>query len=166
MKHISSTTSVSYRLTEAGSSGWFSQQGYSQYYKRLTLQDKGLLPQGEEVYGYAQVLEHIEELRKSEHNGVLHYADMLFHVEVIGTMVTRILPNEGIPTKRTPVSETDRFYQDCKVTMFDMEMQKYLRGQVRQISTTGILVHWSDNEPNRLSRYEAVGEDIKNIRVL
>lgn len=162
MKLISNTTSVKYRVTHEGSNGYFSPEGYSQYNDRYLLDRKGLLPPNEQIYGYAQAVAHIEELRKEEHRGSFPFADTIFHIEIIGTMTTRLLPDEGIPKKVVPIKEIDRFYQECRVTMFDMKEQKHIRGTVTGIDADRVRILWNDGQ---LCEYD-LDQDLINIRVL
>lgn len=142
MKHISSKSSVSYRVTHDGFHGWFSQDGYSQYFKRINLYRDGKLPDGEQIYGYAQAIEHIAELRKSEYMGELHYADTVFYVEVIGTLTTMILPDEGTPTKTTKAKEIEKFGLHNRVSMYNHGTGTYMYGTVLRIGNNSIYIKW------------------------
>jgi hypothetical protein len=68
----------------------FRQEDYSSYYYRLTKSVSGSLEYDEEVYGYAQALEHISELRQHVYNGKKIYENEEFQV-VAETTITTIV---------------------------------------------------------------------------
>lgn len=68
-------------------SGVFSPEGYSKYYDRMRAADKGTLPEGEQVYGYEQAVEHAKEIKKKDKFA----ADTQFLIEV-QTIVSTIIP--------------------------------------------------------------------------
>ena len=54
-----------YRVTYEGTYGTMAPDGYHGYRERLIMRDNGTLPPGEQVYDYAQALDHIRQLKRS-----------------------------------------------------------------------------------------------------
>ena len=80
---------IRYHVTYEGMGGHFAEDGWSGYNERWKLRNTGLLGI-EEVYGYAQALEHIEELKSKVWNGERHYEYKKFQIEIHTIAVTTI----------------------------------------------------------------------------
>ncbi len=84
------TTNTSFLVSAKGSSGWYSQDGYSKYTERWKLNQEGKLPPGEQVYGFAQCLDHIKELREHVYYGDLVNKDKHFVIQSSTVVTTEI----------------------------------------------------------------------------
>lgn len=82
-------THTRYHVTYEGFHGHFSEEGYSKYYNRRELYYQGALPDGEQIYGYDQALEHIEELKKDAKENS-HWRNAKWVIEVETTVTTYI----------------------------------------------------------------------------
>jgi len=87
---ITNKTYSFFLVSIEGRGGHFSQEGYSKYSERWNMNNKGTLPKGEEIYGYQQALEHIEELKNSVYEGKKHYADKQFQIQIETRTVTTV----------------------------------------------------------------------------
>lgn len=70
---------VSYYVRVGDSSGYLAPDGYTAYLTRWQADAMGLLPAGEQVYGYEQALAHIEQVRHESPSGTK------FSIDVINT---------------------------------------------------------------------------------
>lgn len=92
MKKTKTKTSTYYTISIVGDNGsYFSQEGYSKYYDRLSLERKNELPEGEEIYGYKQALEHIAELKEKVYEDKKTYAEKQFQINVVTKVKTEII---------------------------------------------------------------------------
>jgi hypothetical protein len=82
-------TAIRYYVTYEGMGGHFSEDGWSGYNERWRLKNDGLLD-GEDVYGYKQAQEHIEQLKTREYLGKLAYPNVQWQIQIITTVVTVI----------------------------------------------------------------------------
>lgn len=86
-----STDSVtSYLVSSSEGSGFYSPDGFSKYSERWQLKQNGELKPGERIYGYAQALEHIEEIKQHVYQGKKHNEKAVFTIH-INTMVTTVI---------------------------------------------------------------------------
>lgn len=73
-------TYTQYFVTSKGSHSYFAPEGYEGYPDRFKLYNKGYLPEGEEIYGFEQALEHIKQLKAVIYEGKLQYATEEFQI--------------------------------------------------------------------------------------
>lgn len=84
---MKTNTTIQYRLSLLNENCWFSELGYSKYYHRVDMYKKGIIDVND-IYGYDQCLEHMEELK----NGKLgeRYEKAKFKISIITTVTTEI----------------------------------------------------------------------------
>lgn len=80
---MKTTTATYFKVSRKGDNGYFANDGYSGYYARLTLDRADKLPEGEQVYGYKEALEHIKELREHIYEGKKIYAFSEFEITTV-----------------------------------------------------------------------------------
>lgn len=83
-------TSTHYRVTYKGMGGHFAPDGWSGFIDRLKAKEAGRLIKSEEVYGYKQAQEHIEELREHVYMGEKINKDKQFQIEIVSIVVTTV----------------------------------------------------------------------------
>ena len=88
-------TYTQYQVSYKGMYGHFQQSDYSKYHDRRRLQDKGELPEGEQVYGYTQALEHIEELKLHIYHHERVNKDKEFEIHIVSGVVTEVPIKRG-----------------------------------------------------------------------
>lgn len=67
-------TFTTFLVKDADDCGTYPPTGYSEYNDRFYKKQKGLLPAGEEIYGYQQALEHAMEIKMRTKHAVLSIA--------------------------------------------------------------------------------------------
>jgi len=64
---METTTHTVWQVKDKNGHAAYSSDGYSKYYERRKLADKGELPAGEEIYGYWQAVDHAMELKRKQY---------------------------------------------------------------------------------------------------
>ncbi len=77
-----------YRVAIKDTHSYFSEDGWSGYGERWRMMTKDQLPEGEQVYGYEQALEHVKELREHMYDGKKIYKDSKFIITTVVTVET------------------------------------------------------------------------------
>ena len=82
INNVYSNSAVHITVSENHQYGHFGQDGYSKYSQRKQLESEGKLPEGEQVYGYDQAVEHIAELKQSIYEGKKHHEHKIFEIRI------------------------------------------------------------------------------------
>ena len=95
---MNTETHVHYQIAVADADGNSSIRGdgWSGYYKRLSLRDNGQLPVGEEVYGLPQAREHVAELRATKGEYKDYWSTVPLAIQRVTTTTEDVETSEGI----------------------------------------------------------------------